>query len=174
MKEYSEDYIVTDSQTQKIVILPFELKTKMKKMEEKEGKNMKYPVRISNLDYDITLLQLQKLADDYGEVSHIDLNQRHSGINKGFATVYFQQRKSAQQFATFLDDFLYQDRRLKAQFVNTSHSLQMISKEKKMKEEKYLEVPTYTFKANEELMKKVMRRSVKNSKQIQERIPEEN
>ena len=43
-----------------------------------------------------------------------------------------------------------------------------------MKEEKYLEVPTYTFKANEELMKKVMRRSVKNSKQIQERIPEEN
>lgn len=56
---------------------------------------MKYPVRISNLDYDITKEELKKLAADYGGLSHIDISERHTGINKGFATVYFQERQSA-------------------------------------------------------------------------------
>lgn len=57
------------------------------------------------------------MAVDYGEVSHIDLNERQSGINRGFATVYFQKGESAQEFTSFLDGLLYRDRKLKAQMI---------------------------------------------------------
>ena len=53
IKKYHEDYILTDIESQRVVILPFELKTLEKKKALVEGKNLKNPVRISNLDFDI-------------------------------------------------------------------------------------------------------------------------
>lgn len=42
------------------------------------------------------------------------MNLRQTGINKGFATVYFQKLKSANEFVSFIDGLLYRDRKFKA------------------------------------------------------------
>ena len=72
MDQYHEDYLVTDSETRKIVILPFELKTELAKR-DKPSYQQKYAVRLSNLDFDITAQELAKLAHDYDPLAHVEL-----------------------------------------------------------------------------------------------------
>lgn len=96
IEKYNEDFIMTDEQSQRIVILPFQLKVNEQKKKNRENLNFSHPVRISNMDFDITQQEVKKLAADYGEISHIDMTPRQNGLNRGFATVYFQNHKSAQ------------------------------------------------------------------------------
>lgn len=42
------------------------------------------------------------------------MNLRQKGINRGFATVYFENGKSATDFVNFMDRFMYRDRIIKA------------------------------------------------------------
>lgn len=107
-------------------------------------------VRISNLDFDVTELELRKLAAGFGEISHIEMNARESGINRGFAAVYFHSKKSAKEFVSFANEYVYKDRQLK---------VQLVEKRPPPEEKKYLETPAFTFKANEELMKRLTLRA---------------
>ena len=42
------------------------------------------------MDFDIDERELMKLASDFGTITHIDMFMRESGINRGFANVYFK------------------------------------------------------------------------------------
>ena len=69
------------------------------------------------MDFDITEPELKKLADDYGKVTHIDISMRQSGINRGFATVYFETKNQALSFMNFMNGLTYKERKLSAHYI---------------------------------------------------------
>ena len=76
IKAYNEEFVTLNSETQKIVIKEFSLKTSEEKKEKKAKTSLKNGVRVSNLDFDIDEKELKKLAVDFGEVNHIEMNLR--------------------------------------------------------------------------------------------------
>lgn len=57
------------------------------------------------------------MANDYGTVTYVDIPMRLNGINRGFATVYFEKKTEALSFINFIDGFLYKDRKLSAHYI---------------------------------------------------------
>jgi RNA recognition motif-containing protein len=104
---------LTEFESNKVIILPFQLRTEDSKRQSKEGLNLSHGVRVSNIDFDMTEKELHKLAADYGTVTHIDMNLREKGINRGFATVYFENSAQAADFVLFINGLDYRDYRLK-------------------------------------------------------------
>ena len=70
--KYNEDFIITKDETYRVVLKRFELKTNVDKIDgEVKSKNM---VRVKNLDFDIERGEIERVANDFGEVRSIEMN----------------------------------------------------------------------------------------------------
>jgi RNA recognition motif-containing protein len=52
-------------------------------------------VKLTNLDFDIDRSELVRLAEDFGEIEHIELPMKENGLNTGIAKIYFKNKKSS-------------------------------------------------------------------------------
>lgn len=70
MKKYSDSFIESTDTLQRIIMKPFELKTKTTRLSVE--KTMK-EVYLANLPFEATSDEIYALALDFGEVLHIDM-----------------------------------------------------------------------------------------------------
>lgn len=69
--KYNEDFIITKDETYRVVLKRFELKANVDKIDgEVKSKNM---VRVKNLDFDIERGEIERVANDFGEVRSIEM-----------------------------------------------------------------------------------------------------
>jgi RNA recognition motif-containing protein len=100
INKYNEDFIITPESTHRVVIKPFELRQRQLS-KEKTNLRTKHAVQVKNLDFDITVAELTRLAKDFGDVKYIDLPMRAGNLNSGTATIYFAKSPQAQDFSHF-------------------------------------------------------------------------
>jgi RNA recognition motif-containing protein len=94
IERYNEDFIITRHSTHRVVIQPFNLKTRELTKQTQQQKT-KHMVKVKNLDFDITTEELERLGKDFGKVEHIEMHMRPNGLNNGLATMYFSSRTEA-------------------------------------------------------------------------------
>ena len=75
------------------------------------------------MDFDIDKAQLERLAEDFGEIEYIDLPMRENKLNIGRAKVYFKTRQASIDFSNFSDGLLYKERKLKCSVIKSDNEL---------------------------------------------------
>lgn len=86
---------------------------------------------MTNLDFDIDKAEIERLAEDFGEIQFIDMTIRENGLNRGSAKVYFKTRQGSLDFQQFSDGLKYRERRFKSSVIKSEHELE---KQKEPKE----------------------------------------
>ena len=128
--KYNEDYVITREEAHKIVLKPYEVRTRAISKKETEEKT-KYAVRIKNLDFEVGKDEIKRLGADFGEVRKVEMNIRPNGLNSGTAVVYFSRYKHAHDFAYFCQGLKHLERTLSANVIKAVPS----KGEEKLKEE---------------------------------------
>lgn len=95
---------------QKIIVKPFNLVPTVAPTE-----NGQRGVRVSNIPFDLTKVEVNKLAQDFGEVVDIKMPLRPDGNNHGYAVVFFEKEQSRQEFCAFINERMFLGRKLRAQ-----------------------------------------------------------
>ena len=122
ISRYNEDFIQTEDSVHRIVLKKFELKNELKKKERAEFCK-KFGVNLTNMDFDIDKAELERLAEDFGEIEYIDLPIRQNGLNMGRAKVYFKTRQASVDFSNFCDGLLYKERKLKCSVMKSENEI---------------------------------------------------
>lgn len=74
---------------------------------------------MTNLDFDIDRDEIQRLAEDFGEIEFIDMPMKENGLNRGSSRIYFKTRQGHLDFQAFADGLKYRDRRFKCTIIKT-------------------------------------------------------
>ncbi|EAR83854.2 RNA recognition motif protein (macronuclear) [Tetrahymena thermophila SB210] len=113
LKKYSDSFIETTDILQRIIMKPFELKTKKTRLQF--DRSMK-EVYLANLPFDATSEEIFALAQDFGEVIYVDMPLAINGqTNKGYCIVKFSKAEEASKFQRYFDEETLYGRKIRAQ-----------------------------------------------------------
>ena len=113
IEKWHDNWLESEEETNKLSMYLFGLQKENDRPSVKAEQYNLQNIYAYNLPFTCTADDLYKLAGEFGEIAHIDMPVAGALRNKGFAFIYFKNKRDAKEFMDSVNDMEFMGRNIK-------------------------------------------------------------